>query len=74
MDIEIRGIKLFLPCIHVATQGEKVNVLFPSKAFEEMTEIVETKGKWISVQEFIREAVSEKIDRIKKENPRLFER
>jgi Arc/MetJ-type ribon-helix-helix transcriptional regulator len=74
MDIEIRGIKLFLPCIHVVTQGKKINVLFPTKTNEEMKEIVETKGKWISVQEFIREAVYEKIERIKKENPRLFER
>ena len=32
------------------------------------------ESKWLTPQDFIKESIRDKINKIKKENPRLFER
>ena len=59
----------------MAKYGENLwTVQFPTGTVEDIGRIMKIERKWMNVQEFIREAVNEKIERIKKENPRLFER
>jgi len=54
---------------HVAIKGEKVNVLIPEGMIEAIENILKVDQSWISKQEFIRQAIQEKIDRWKKEHP-----
>jgi len=55
--------------MYVATKGEKVNVLIPEGMIEAIENILKVDQSWISRQEFIRQAIQEKIDRWKKEHP-----
>ncbi|MEM4066947.1 MAG: ribbon-helix-helix domain-containing protein [Candidatus Micrarchaeaceae archaeon] len=48
-------------------RGEKLNVLIGKQLLERMRAIVEAEG-WVSDQEFIRQAIREKIERWEKEN------
>jgi metal-responsive CopG/Arc/MetJ family transcriptional regulator len=52
----------------MVTRGEKVNVLIPEGMISQVDEIMKKDASWISVQEFIRQAVAEKIERWKKEH------
>ena len=52
----------------MVTRGEKLNVLIPEGMIKQVHEIMEKEPSWISVQEFIRQAVSEKIDRWQKDH------
>ena len=54
---------------HVATKGEKINILIPEGMIEAIENILKVDQSWISKQEFIRQAIQEKIDRWKKEHP-----
>ena len=51
-----------------------VKVTLPAGYYEEILSILSRANKWAYPQNFIIDAVKEKIERIKKENPRLFER
>ena len=53
----------------MAVKGKKKNILIPDGMVRDIEEIVESSQSWISLQEFIRQAIAEKIDRWKKENP-----
>jgi hypothetical protein len=50
----------------MATRGEKINVLIPEGLLRQVRQIIENDQNWISVQDFIRQAVFEKVDRIQK--------
>jgi hypothetical protein len=52
----------------MVTRGEKLNVLIPEGMMKQVHEIMEKDPSWISVQEFIRQAVSEKIERWNKDH------
>ena len=52
----------------MVTRGEKVNVLIPEGMIRQVDEIMKKDASWISVQEFIRQSVAEKIERWKKEH------
>lgn len=52
----------------MVTRGEKLNVLIPEGMMKQVHEIMEKDLSWISVQEFIRQAVSEKIERWNKDH------
>lgn len=47
----------------MVVRGEKINVLIPEGMVKQIEAIMERDPSWISMQEFIRQAVSEKIDR-----------
>ena len=47
-------------------EGEKKTVLIPAGMLREMHDIMNKDDKWISEQEFIREAIKEKIEKWKK--------
>jgi hypothetical protein len=48
----------------------QVNVRLPNGIYEEILRIMNIERKWNSPQQFIQDALNEKIDRWKKENPR----
>ena len=52
----------------MVTHGEKINVLIPEGMVKNIWLIMEKDPSWISIQEFIRQAVAEKIDRWNKEH------
>ena len=54
--------------------GVQVCVLFPDSVYDDIVLIIETEKRYFKETDFIRKSVEEKIERIKKENPRLFER
>ncbi len=47
----------------MVTQGEKINVLIPDGMVKKIKVIMERDPSWISIQEFIRQAISEKIEK-----------
>jgi UTP:GlnB (protein PII) uridylyltransferase len=47
---------------------EQVNVRLPIGLYEEMIRIMDKEKKWNSPQQFIQDALNEKIDRWKKEH------
>ena len=47
----------------MVTRGVKVGVLIPDGMLRQVEEIMDKDPSWISTQEFIRQAVSEKIER-----------
>jgi Arc/MetJ-type ribon-helix-helix transcriptional regulator len=49
----------------VTKGGVQICVVFPFQIEEDMRRIVETERKWLSVNEFIREAVKEKVEGMK---------
>ena len=49
----------------MAVHGEKINVLIPDGMMTEIRDAINREKRWISVQEFIRQAVGEKLDRMK---------
>ena len=48
---------------------ERLHVGVPSGLFMEATKVVEYEGKWMSLADFVREAIKEKVERWKKEHP-----
>lgn len=52
----------------MVTRGQKIGVLIPEGMINQIENIMEKDPSWISMQEFIRQAVSEKIDRWHKEH------
>ena len=46
---------------------DKVNVAFPPGTIEEIESIRSESPRYLSVQEFVREAVREKLERLKRE-------
>lgn len=50
------------------TKGKQVNIYFPEGLYDEMTNVMERANNWMNVQEFVRDAVKEKIDRWKKDH------
>ena len=50
----------------MVTRGEKINVLIPEGLMKQVRQIMEDEQNWISLQDFIRQAVSEKVERIQK--------
>jgi len=53
----------------MATRGVKIGILIPEGMIEAIENILKVDQSWISKQEFIRQAIQEKIDRWKKEHP-----
>ncbi len=49
----------------VTKGGVQICVVFPFQIEEDMRKIVETERNWLSVNEFIREAAREKVERMK---------
>jgi Arc/MetJ-type ribon-helix-helix transcriptional regulator len=49
----------------VTKGGIQICVVFPFQIEEDMRRIVETERNWLSVNEFIREAVKEKVEGMK---------
>lgn len=49
----------------VGVPSEPVTVLFPAGAHEEMVRLINSERRWFDRQEFIKEAVREKIEREK---------
>jgi Arc/MetJ-type ribon-helix-helix transcriptional regulator len=49
----------------VTKGGVQICVVFPFQIEEDMRRIVETERNWLSVNEFIREAVKEKVGGMK---------
>ncbi len=54
--------------------GIQICAVFPFQVYNDIVKMMEFEGRYFKETDFVREAVNEKIDRIKKENPRLFER
>ena len=52
----------------MVTRGEKINILIPDGMVKNIQILMEKDPSWISIQEFIRQAIAEKIDRRHKEN------
>ena len=48
----------------------KLTLQLPEGLFNEIDRIVDKQDLWMSSQDFIREAIKEKIEKWKKENPR----
>ena len=47
----------------------KVTIAFPKGMLSEIESIIDREQSWLSMQEFVRDAVKEKIERWKKEHP-----
>jgi UTP:GlnB (protein PII) uridylyltransferase len=47
----------------------KITLLMPDGLMNEIEKVMQAENRWISIQDFIRESVKEKIDRWKKEHP-----
>ncbi len=47
----------------------KITIAFPKGMLTEIESIVNVEQSWLSSQEFVRDAVKEKIERWKKEHP-----
>jgi len=47
----------------------KIILLIPEGLMNEIEKVMQVENRWISIQDFIRESVKEKIDRWKKEHP-----
>ena len=52
--------------------GFQVCTIYPDKVLEEADAIIESEKIWISLQDYIREAVREKNERWKKEHAEKF--
>ena len=52
----------------MVTRGQKINVLIPEGMVKQIETLMEKDPSWISMQEFIRQAISEKIERWYKEH------
>ena len=52
----------------MATRGQKINVLIPEGMIKQIESIMDKDPSWISMQEFIRQSISEKIDKWNKEH------
>ena len=52
----------------MVTRGEKINVLIPEGMVKQIEAIMDKDPSWISMQEFIRQAVSEKIERWRRDH------
>ena len=50
------------------TKGKQVNIFFPDGLLEEMSKVMDKANKWMNVQEFVRDAVKEKVDKFYKEH------
>ena len=50
------------------TKGKQVNIFFPDGLFEEMSKVMDKANKWMNVQEFVRDAVKEKVDKFYKDH------
>ncbi len=53
----------------MAKQKPKITLQIPEGLLNEINNIMKIDDKWITVQDFIREAIKEKIERWKKEHP-----
>lgn len=52
----------------MVTRGVKLGILVPEGMINQIEQIMERDPSWISTQEFIRQAISEKIDKWYKEH------
>jgi metal-responsive CopG/Arc/MetJ family transcriptional regulator len=50
------------------TKGKQVNIYFPEGLYDEMAKVMERANAWMNVQEFVRDAVKEKVERYYKEH------
>ena len=50
-------------------QNKKFNIALPGGMLRDAEHIVNVEGQWLSVQEFIRDSIKEKIERWKREHP-----
>ena len=48
---------------------QKITLLIPDGLMNEIEKVMQAENRWISVQDFVRESIKEKIDRWKKEHP-----
>lgn len=48
------------------TKGKQVNIYFPEGLYDEMIRAMEEVNTWVSIQEFVREAVKDKVGRYSK--------
>ena len=54
----------------MAKYGENLwTVQFPEGTVEDINRMMKVERRWMNVQEFIRDAVNEKIERWKREHP-----
>lgn len=47
----------------MVTHGETINVLIPEGMINQIRNIMDREKRWISVQDFIRQAIAEKLQR-----------
>jgi len=52
------------------TETKSVMLKLPIGTYKDILNIMKIENKWLTPQDFIKVALSEKIDRWKKENPR----
>ncbi len=45
--------------------GVQICVVFPFQIEEDMRELVKSERRWLSINDFVREAVKEKLERMK---------
>ena len=56
------------------TKTKAVLLKLPEGVYDEILRIMNKESKWLTPQDFIKESIRDKINKIKKENPRLFDR
>jgi len=52
--------------LSMVTRGEKINILIPEGLLKQVKQIMEDEQTWISIQDFIRQAIFEKVERTQK--------
>ena len=48
--------------------GKQINIFFPDGLFNEMVSVMDSANTWMNVQEFVRDAVKEKIEKYHREH------
>ncbi|MGC8981908.1 MAG: ribbon-helix-helix domain-containing protein, partial [Minisyncoccia bacterium] len=59
----------FYLILHMVKAKPKITLQIPEGLLKEINEIMKIDDKWITIQDFVREAIKEKIERWKKEHP-----
>lgn len=50
------------------TKGRQVNIFIPEGLYEEIIRVMEKANTWMNVQDFVRDAIIEKIEKYDKEH------
>ena len=51
-----------------SVNGKQINIFFPDGLFNEMVSVMDSANTWMNVQEFVRDAVKEKIEKYHREH------